>query len=58
MLRYAVSFLAIALIAAFFGWGGIASASAGFAQILFFVFLVAFAISAIAGGFRGRSPRI
>jgi len=57
MLSWAVSFLVIALIAAFFGWGNLASTSAGMAQILFFVFLVAFAISAIAGALRGRAPR-
>jgi len=58
MLSWAFSFLVIALIAALFGWGGIASTSAGIAQILFFVFLVAFAISALAGAFKGRSPRV
>ncbi|MEO5668799.1 MAG: DUF1328 domain-containing protein [Bdellovibrionota bacterium] len=57
MLSWAVSFLVIALIAAFFGWGGLASTSAGMAQILFFVFLVAFAISAISGAIRGKAPR-
>ncbi|MEQ6204900.1 DUF1328 domain-containing protein [Sulfitobacter sp. HNIBRBA2951] len=42
MLSYAIVFLIIALVAALFGFGGIASASAGIAQILFFVFLVLF----------------
>lgn len=42
MLYYAAIFLVIALVAALFGFGGIASASAGIAQILFFVFLVLF----------------
>lgn len=42
MLQFALVFLGIALIAALFGFGGIASASAGIAQILFFVFLVLF----------------
>ena len=36
------AFLVIALIAAVFGFGGVASASAGIAQILFFIFLVLF----------------
>lgn len=42
MLSYALSFLVVAVIAALFGFGGIASASAGIAQILFFVFLILF----------------
>jgi uncharacterized membrane protein YtjA (UPF0391 family) len=56
MLSWAFSFLVIALIAALFGWGGLATTSAGIAQILFFVFLVAFAISVIAGALRGKPP--
>ena len=39
MLGWALAFLVIAIIAAVFGFGGIATASAGIAQILFFVFL-------------------
>lgn len=42
MLGWALAFLAIALVAALFGFGGIASASAGIAQILFVIFLVLF----------------
>lgn len=52
MLGWAITFLVIALIAAVFGFGGIASASAGIAQILFFVFLVLFAITLIARAVR------
>jgi uncharacterized membrane protein YtjA (UPF0391 family) len=40
MLHYAVVFLVIALIAALFGFGGIASSAVGIAQVLFFVFIV------------------
>jgi uncharacterized membrane protein YtjA (UPF0391 family) len=40
MLGWAVTFLVIALVAAVFGFGGIAAASAGIAKVLFFVFLV------------------
>lgn len=43
MLYYSIVFLVIAMIAAVFGFGGIASASAGIAQLLFVVFLVLFA---------------
>lgn len=42
MLYYSIIFLVVALIAAVLGFGGIASASAGIAQVLFFVFLVLF----------------
>lgn len=42
MLNAAIIFFIIALIAAVFGFGGIASASAGIAQILFVVFLILF----------------
>ena len=48
MLGWALTFLIIALIAGVFGFGCIASASAGIAQILFFVFLILFAIALIA----------
>jgi uncharacterized membrane protein YtjA (UPF0391 family) len=40
MLHYAVVFFVIALIAAFFGFGGIAVGAAGIAKILFIVFLI------------------
>lgn len=57
MLRLAIAFFIIALIAALFGFGGIASASAGIAQILFFIFLVLFVLALVVGLFRGRAPR-
>jgi uncharacterized membrane protein YtjA (UPF0391 family) len=47
-------FFVVALVAALFGFGGIASASAGIAQILFFLFLVLFVVSLIAGVLRRR----
>ena len=40
MLHYAVVFFVIALIAAIFGFGGIAAGAAEIARILFFVFIV------------------
>jgi uncharacterized membrane protein YtjA (UPF0391 family) len=45
-------FLVIALVAAVFGFGGIASSFAMIAKILFFVFLVLFLVSLISGGIR------
>jgi uncharacterized membrane protein YtjA (UPF0391 family) len=53
MLGWAVVFLIIALVAAVFGFGGIAAASAGIAKLLFVIFLVLFVISLIFG-WRGR----
>ena len=47
MLHYALVFLVIAIVAALFGFGGIAVASAGIAKILFFLFLIAFVISLV-----------
>ncbi len=58
MLGWAVTFFIVAIIAAVLGFGGIASASAGIAQILFFVFLALFVIALIANAVRGRAPRM
>jgi uncharacterized membrane protein YtjA (UPF0391 family) len=54
MLHYAVVFLVIALIAALFGFGGIAASAAGIAQILFFIFIVLAIASFLLGTFRRR----
>lgn len=49
MLGWALTFLVVALVAALFGFTGIYVAAAGIARILFFLFLVLFIISLIAG---------
>ena len=49
MLRWAVIFLVIALIAALFGFTGIATAAAGIAKFLFFLFLAVCLILFIVG---------
>ena len=49
MLRYALGFFIVALIAAVFGFTGIALAAAGIAKLLFFVFVVLFVLSLLAG---------
>ncbi|MBP6006205.1 MAG: DUF1328 domain-containing protein [Rhodoferax sp.] len=49
MLHYAVVFFVIALIAALFGFGGIAAGAVSIAQTLFFVFLVLAVISFLFG---------
>lgn len=56
MLSWALTFLVIAIIAAIFGFGGIASTASGIAQILFVIFLGLFLISLIVGLVRGRPP--
>jgi uncharacterized membrane protein YtjA (UPF0391 family) len=49
MLNWALTFLVVALLAAVFGFTGIAVAAAGIAKILFYLFLVLFLVSLIAG---------
>ena len=49
MLQWALIFLVLALIAGALGFGGVAIISIELARIIFFVFLVLFAISLIAG---------
>lgn len=49
MLYWAAVFFVIALLAAVFGFGGIAASAAGVAKILFFVFLVLAVVSLIFG---------
>jgi uncharacterized membrane protein YtjA (UPF0391 family) len=49
VLRYAIIFLVVAIIAAVLGFGGIAGAAAGIAKILAIVFLVLFVGSLIFG---------
>ncbi|GAB4390756.1 DUF1328 domain-containing protein [Albidovulum sp.] len=56
MLGWAITFLVIALIAALLGFGGIAGTAVGIAKILFFVFLVLFAITIVMHLVRGRPP--
>lgn len=52
MLYYAAVFFVIAIAAAVFGFGGIAAAATDIARILFFIFLVLFVASLLAGLFR------
>lgn len=54
MLSWALLFLVIALVAALFGFTGVAGTSMVAAKILFFVFLVTFVVSLIMGT---RAPR-
>ena len=62
MLYWAVVFLIISLVAALFGFGGIAAASAGIAKLLFGLFLILFVvflvISLLRGPRKGAPPMV
>lgn len=58
MLRWALGFLVLAIIAAAFGFGGIAATSAGIAQTLFYIFLLVFLVTLVIGLFTGRRPPV
>ena len=58
MLGWAVTFLVVALVAALLGFGGIAGTAMEAAKLVFFVAIVLFAISAVIGLMRGRSPTL
>jgi uncharacterized membrane protein YtjA (UPF0391 family) len=49
MLHYAWIFLILAIIAAIFGFGGVAAAAAGIAKVLFFIFIALFVIGLLTG---------
>lgn len=49
MLQAAAVFFIIAIIAAVFGFGGIAAGATEIAKILFFIFLIVFVVSLVMG---------
>jgi uncharacterized membrane protein YtjA (UPF0391 family) len=49
MLRYAILFFLFAIVAAVFGFGGIASSAASISRLLFFGFLILAIISLVFG---------
>jgi uncharacterized membrane protein YtjA (UPF0391 family) len=49
MLRWALTFLVLGLIAALFGFTSIAGAAIGVAKILFYIFLALFVIALLVG---------
>ncbi len=55
MLKLALFFLIVSIVAALFGFTGIAMAAAGIARILFFVFIVVFLALLIAGLMAGSA---
>jgi uncharacterized membrane protein YtjA (UPF0391 family) len=58
MLGWAVTFVIVALIAAVLGFGGIAGVAVEAAKIVFFVAVLLFAIAALVGMVRGRTPTV
>lgn len=56
MLSWSLAFFIIAIIAAVFGFGGIAAGAAEIAQLCFFFFLVVFLVTLVYGLVTGRKP--
>jgi uncharacterized membrane protein YtjA (UPF0391 family) len=56
MLRWAIIFFIVAIIAGILGFGGISHAAVDIAKILFVIFIVFFLVAVIAGLIRGRRP--
>lgn len=54
MLRWALGFLIVAVLAAFLGFGGVASTSMQIAKTLFYVFMVFFLVTLVLTLVRGR----
>jgi uncharacterized membrane protein YtjA (UPF0391 family) len=49
MLNWALVFLLVAMLAAVFGFTGLAVASAGIAKLLFYLFIVVFLVMLVLG---------
>jgi len=49
LLKWALIFLVVSIIAAVFGFGGIAAASADIARVLFYVFVIIFVVLLVLG---------
>lgn len=56
MLRIALIFFVIALIAAVFGFGGVAAAAADIGIFLFWIFIALFVIALLVGLVSGKRP--
>jgi len=49
LLKWALIFLVISIIAAVFGFGGVAAASADIARVLFYIFVAIFVVLLMLG---------
>lgn len=54
MLRWALIFFVISIVAAIFGFGGISEATSDIAQILFYIFLGIFVLMLVLGLVAGK----
>lgn len=55
MLGWTLNFFILALVAAIFGFGGIAAGAVELGRICFFIFLILFVVSVVSGR-RMKSP--
>src|SRR6266581_7594496 len=55
LLKWALIFFLISIVAAIFGFGGIAAASADLARILFYIFVVIFLVLLVLGLLAARN---
>lgn len=58
MLGWALTFFILAIVAALFGFGGLAGAFAGIAEILFFIFIALLIVALLANAIRGKAPPV
>lgn len=56
MLNWVFTFLVVAVVAAIFGFGGIAGSAVEIAKMIFYVAIILFVISAVLHLATGRSP--
>ena len=56
MLRMAIIFLLIAIVAGIFGFVQVADISMQFAQVVFFIFVALFLLAAVVHTLQGRYP--
>ena len=56
MLNWVLTFLVVALVAAAFGFGGIAGSAVEIARMMFYVAIVLFVVSAVMHLANGRTP--
>lgn len=57
MLKWAIVFLIIAIVAGWFGFGNVKTASYGISKVLFFIFLVFFIIFAVMAAIEGAKAK-
>lgn len=58
MLRWAIIFFIIALVASLLGFGSIAGTSMEIAKFIAIIAAILFVVSLVVGGIRGRGPKV